>query len=274
MVGAEVTNQLDAAGFEVVGLDIADGHNVNDAGSVNRHIEGCSHVVHLAALTDEPDEPDLLLTESTGDCEHVMRKNVGGTSLLLGAAGRAGVERFVFLSKVSVPGCFMSRGTPRYLPIDDHHVDPHGPYAWSERSGEELCATFTRTTGTATIYLRAPGVINETNSAFICQARESNPESEWSPFWEYGAFIDVRDLAAAITVALAVRVLTGHHRLFVNADDISSSTENGPTLAGRLLPAVAFTKARVSIATSSQHSSTHPVLESYWIARRNTDGGR
>lgn len=239
MVGAEVAEQLTIAGFDVVGLDAADGDDVTDAAAVRRLIDGCCYVVHAAALDDEPDAPDPLLTASTGNREQVMRTNVGGTGLLLSEAARAGVTRCVFLSSVDVFGCFMGQGTPAYLPIDDElEVDPHGPYAWSKLAGEELCAAFTRSTGHPTVCLRAPGVINASNSAIIRLAREVNPDSEWSPYWEYGAFIDVRDLAAAVTAALTVAGLVGHHRVVINGDDISSATDDGPTLAARLLPGV------------------------------------
>lgn len=276
MIGAEVTNQLAAAGFDVVGLDIADGDDVNDPDTVSRLIDGCSHVVHAAALDDEPAEPDPLMTMSTGDCEQVMRTNVGGTSVLLAAAARAGVKRFVFLSSVDVFGCFMGTGTPAYLPIDDEHlVDPHGPYAWSKLAGEELCASYTRSTGQATICLRPPGVIDETKSALIRQARESTPESEWSPFWEYGAFIDVGDLAGAVTAALIIGGLTGHHRLLVNADDISSASDDGPTLADRLLPGVPFRRSarfdRDPFAALIDASTAHRVLD--WTPRHRWRSG-
>lgn len=270
MIGAEVMNQVAAAGFDVVGLDIADGDDLNDPDTVSRLVDGCSHVVHAAALDDETAEPDPLMTMSTGDCEQVMRTNVGGTSMLLAAAARTGVQRVVFLSSVDVFGCFMGTGTPGYLPIDDEHpVDPHGPYAWSKLAGEELCASHTRSTGQPTICLRPPGVIDQSKSAHIRQARANIPESEWSPFWEYGAFIDVRDLAGAVTAALTVGELTGHHRLVVNADDISSARDDGQALADRLLPGVPFRRNarfdRDRFAALIDASNAHRVLN--WAPR-------
>lgn len=240
-VGKEVTTQLATAGFDVVGLDLAYGNDLNDPETLRQLIDGCTHVVHAAALDDEPDASDPLAPPSTGSCEQVMRTNVGGTNRLLTAAAREGVERFVFISSVDVLGCFMGQGPPRYLPIDDKHpVDPRGPYAQSKLAGEQLCEAYTRETGRPTICLRAPGVITASNSALIRHARESNPEWEWSPYWEYGAFIDVRDLAAAVVAALTVSRVIGHHRVLINADDISSATEDGPTLAHRLQPEVHF----------------------------------
>lgn len=90
LVGTEVVEQLAGAGFEVVGLDIADGEDINDPQTVDRRVDGCAHVVHLAALDDEPAEPDPLITSSTGSCEQVLRTNVSAAALLLAAAARAG----------------------------------------------------------------------------------------------------------------------------------------------------------------------------------------
>lgn len=239
MVGRVVDEALRTFGFDVVGLDLVDGEDLMDSRAIGDRIRGCRFVVHLAALDEEPEERSELDPSSTGGTEQILRTNVGGTALLLGQATKAGVERVVFLSSVDVLGCFMGQGRPVYLPIDDQHpLDPQGPYAWSKLVGEELVATFTAATGAASICLRAPGVFDASMYDFIRAVRTENPESEWAPFWEYGAFLDVRDLASAIIAALTVPSLSGHHRLLVNANDISSATEDGPTLARRLLPDV------------------------------------
>ena len=242
LVGRAVVDTLREAGLIVVGLDLADGDDITDPATVTERIQGCVGVVHLAAVDDEPDQPDPLTPATVGGADQVMATNIGGTSHLLAAAAEVRVGRVVFMSSVDVLGCFMGQGSPRYLPIDDEHpVSPRGPYAWSKLAGEELCAAFTRSTGTPTVCLRPPGVFTADTYAFIRSAREKRPEVEWSPIWEYGAFIDVRDLAAAVAAALTVTQLDGHHRLLVCADDISSATHDSLTLAGRLLPDVPVT---------------------------------
>lgn len=239
LVGRALVPVLQQHGFEVVGLDLAEGADLLDPPTVRARLAGCRSVVHLAAVDDEPESPGPLDPPSTGDQEQVLRTNVGGTALLLAEAARAGVERVVLMSSVDVLGCFLGQGPPAYLPLDDAHpTDPRGPYAWSKLVAEELCATFTRATGAPSVCLRAPGVVDASTYAFLTRAREARPASEWSPVWEYGAFVDVEDLARAVLAALTTADLRGHHRLLVNADDISSRTEDGPTLAARLLPDV------------------------------------
>jgi UDP-glucose 4-epimerase len=242
LVGRAVEEALRAAGLIVVGLDLVDGDDVTEPVTVRARMHGCAGVVHLAAVDDAPDQPDPLTPATTGGIDEVMATNVGGTSQLLAAAADAGVNRVVFMSSVDVFGCFMGQGKPRYLPIDDHHpVSPRGPYAWSKLAGEELCAAFTRSTGAATVCLRPPGVFGPETYGFIRSARADRPESEWFPIWEYGAFLDARDLASAVVAALTVPGLSGHHRLVVCADDISSATDDSLTLADRLVPDVPVT---------------------------------
>ena len=234
-----MTPTLRDHGFEVVGLDLSDGADLLDLPTVRRRLHGCQFVVHLAAVDDEPAAPDPLTPASTGGTAQVLRTNVGGTALLLAESARAGVQRVVMLSSVDVFGCFMGQGEPAYLPLDDAHpTTPRGAYAWSKLAAEELCETFTHATSAPSVCLRSPGVFDEATYAFIKKARAEHPPSEWSPIWEYGAFIDVHDLAAAVAAALTRPDLHGHHRLLVNADDISSQSEDGPALAARLLPGV------------------------------------
>jgi len=64
----------------------------------------------------------------------------------------------------------------------------------------------------------------------------ADPASEWTPFWELGAFVDVRDVAAAVELALAVP-LSGHHRALLCAADIAAARP-APDMAARPAPSV------------------------------------
>lgn len=52
--------------------------------------------------------------------------------------------------------------------------------------------------------LRPPGIWTEDTYHDIEALRADRPPYEWSPFWEYGAFLDARDLATAIEQSLLV----------------------------------------------------------------------
>ncbi len=70
--------------------------------------------------------------------------------------------------------------------------------------------------------LRPPGVWSARTYGRIEALREERASYEWDPFWEYGAFIDVRDLSCACIAALTCR-LDGHATLLVAAPDITTS---------------------------------------------------
>jgi nucleoside-diphosphate-sugar epimerase len=84
--------------------------------------------------------------------------------------------------------------------------------------------------------LRPVAVWSQDTYRRIAEQRSASPSSEWDPVWEYGAFVDVRDVATAVQRALEVP-LSGAHRALLCAAEISGSA---PTLelVARLAPSV------------------------------------
>jgi nucleoside-diphosphate-sugar epimerase len=225
LIGRAVTARLREAGDHVVGFDRADGHDILDSAALARAAQGCAAIVHTAALLGRPwDKPD-----------DIMTVNVTGTWNALAAARAAGARRVVAFSSVNALGIFSGNGTPDYLPIDDAHpARATTAYGISKRLGEEMCRCFTLDTGIPTICLRPPWVSDANRKAAELARRAANPEAEWSPFWEYGAWVDVRDLADAVHLALRCPD-PGHMTALVVADDVASATPS-MELAARLLP--------------------------------------
>ena len=116
------------------------------------------------------------------------------------------------------------------------------PYGLSKRLGEDLCEGFTRRTGIATVCLRPVAVWDQARYGQIRDQWRTRPRSEWEPYWEYGAFVDVRDVAAAVGQALTVP-LEGHHRVLLCAAGIAA-TAPSLDLAARLAPARAGHRPR------------------------------
>lgn len=226
-IGGPVVDHLERLGHDVAGFDLADGDDLLDAVAVRRAAAGCAAIVHLGGIAHN----------SAGSPEQIMAVNVLGTWHVLLAAEAAAAERVVHFSSAQVFGTAEGEGLPDYLPIDDMHPRrATRPYGLSKLLTEDLCGGFTARTGIPTVSLRPVWVWNPGMYQRIEERWQADPSSEWEPFWEYGWFVDVRDVAAAVRQALTVP-LTGHHRMLLCASDIAA-TEPGMAIAGRIAPAV------------------------------------
>jgi len=226
-VGGPVAAHLAHLGHQIVGFDRVDGDDLLDSASVRRAADGCTAVVHAGALAHD----------SAGSPEDVVAVNVLGTWHVLLAAEAADVERVVYFSSGQVFGTANGERLPDYFPVDDAHPRrAMRPYGLSKCLAEDLCAGFTARTGVPTVALR-PAWVWDTGMYQRIEAQwRADPSSEWTPTWEYGQFVDVRDVAGAVQLALEVP-LAGHHRVLLCAADIAA-TEPSMTMAARLAPSV------------------------------------
>jgi nucleoside-diphosphate-sugar epimerase len=130
----------------------------------------------------------------------------------------------------------MGAGRLAYLPLDENHpAEPANAYGLAKLLCEEVCHLISTQSGMTIVCLRPPAIWRQEDYERIRKRRTEAPDSEWSPFWEYGAFIDVRDLAAAIVRANECPD-PGFARLLLCAGDISSSGETSRELVSRLTP--------------------------------------
>jgi len=118
--------------------------DIRDAGTVEDSISSFSPeaIIHLAARAGvRPSLEQPLLYEET---------NVRGTLVLLEAARKYGVAKFVFASSSSV------YGVANRVPFreDDHPNLPISPYAATKLAGEKLCFTYAHLYGIRTVCLR------------------------------------------------------------------------------------------------------------------------
>ena len=226
-VGVPVARHLAGLGYDIAGFDRVDGKDLLDPGQVKDAAAGCAAVVHLGALAHD----------TAGSPEQIMAVNVLGTWHILLAAQAAGAERVIHFSSAQVFGTAGGERLPDYFPLDDAHPRrATRAYGLSKCLAEDLCAGFTARTGIASVALRPVWVWQPGQYRRIEEQWRAEPESEHEPYWEYGAFVDVRDVATAVELALRVP-LTGHHRALLCAADIAAT---GPSLdmAARLAPDV------------------------------------
>jgi nucleoside-diphosphate-sugar epimerase len=226
-VGAAVTAHLERLGHSTVGFDRADGDDLRDFDAVRRATDGCEAVVHAGAIPHD----------NMGSPQDIMAVNVQGTWHVLLAAEAAGARRVVYFSSIQVFGTAEGERLPDYFPVDDAHPRrATRPYGLSKALAEDLCAGFTARTGIPTVALRPSWVWSPRWYAAIEERWRADPAAEWSPTWEWGQFIDVRDVAAAVRLSLE-QPLSGHHRALLCAADIAAS-EPALAMAARFAPSV------------------------------------
>ena len=230
-VGAPVTAFLRSRGFEVAGFDRLDGADLLDLAAVRRAAAGCAAIVHLGALAHD----------TAGSPEQIMAVNVLGTWNVLLAAEEAGVARVICSSSAQVFGIAEGERLPDYFPVDDAHPRRAvRPYGLSKRLGEDLCEAFTSRTGIPTVSLRLVHVGRPGRTARSRTGGRGSP-LRMGALLEYGAFVDIRDVATAVRAALTVP-LRGHHRALLCVGRLAA-TAPAMELAARLAPDVPFTDA-------------------------------
>jgi nucleoside-diphosphate-sugar epimerase len=224
-IGKLVENELRTSGHTVVGYDLSSGFDVLNQRDLISSSQGCETIIHLAAIE----------TENSLD---TIRTNLVGTLNVLNTCKDLSIKRLVFMSSVDSLGIFQGEDIPKYLPIDDQYpCHPKKVYSISKKLSEELCADFADKHMMDIISLRAPGVWSEETYGYIKNKRKENPEFEWSPYWEYGAFIDVRDLATAIRYSVE-KDIHGFHNLLIASNDITTSGLTTMELVKKIHPTV------------------------------------
>lgn len=207
-LGRSVGARLASEGFDVREFDLARGDDVLDLPGVLRAADGCSAIVHLAAIPHD----------DAGTPEAIMATNVLGTWHVLLAARAVRAERIVHLSSAMALGIFQSSVLPDVLPIDDHHAArPVSPYSVSKWLGEILCATVSADDGPLTVCLRSTRIVSPDDRAQVGAEVEARVAAR-DPICDYAAWIDLRDVADAVRLALTAP-LSGHVTCLLAADD-------------------------------------------------------
>ncbi len=159
-IGSHTVAQLCAAGHQVRVLDdLSTGFRANlhglpaelivgsitDRPTVQRVMQGCSHVIHLAAIPGvQASVDDPALSDLT---------NVNGTVTVFDAARAAGVQRVVYASSCAVYGQTEGRAV---LEGDPHR--PASPYAAAKAADELYGAVFSETFGLSCVGMRYQNV--------------------------------------------------------------------------------------------------------------------
>ena len=134
-VGRHLSAYLRAKGFEVKGLDITKGSDLQGDVSDQDYIfnvlskESFDAIIHLAALAD--------IRKTTEDPYNTYKVNCFGTLNLLELASRKNVERFLYASSANVYGVPADRPATEATPFN-----PRLPYDYSKVVSETLVRSF------------------------------------------------------------------------------------------------------------------------------------
>jgi nucleoside-diphosphate-sugar epimerase len=112
-----------------------------EAGVADRAVEGCTYVLHQAALPSVP--------RSVKDPLTSHRSNVDASLQVLLAARRHGVRRLVYAGSSSAYG-----NTPVLPKREDMKTNPLSPYALQKLVAEQYCVLFTKLYGLETVTTR------------------------------------------------------------------------------------------------------------------------
>ena len=228
LVGSAAVRALRDSGHSVAEYDLHDAQDILQGPTLRATMRGCDAVLHAAAL----------LGRQGDDRDQIMNVNLQGTWSVLSAAREVGVRRVAFVSSVDALGLFKGERAPDYLPLDDEHPGyPRTPYAISKHLAEQMCRFESEAEALSVICLRPPGVWSESTYGWILAQRAKRPEFEWDPFWEYGAFIDLRDLGRACVRSIECE-FEGFSCVAVASSDITTSGRTSRELAAFVHPTV------------------------------------
>lgn len=224
-VGSYVAEALQQKHCDVTGCDIKDGYDIRDYRSLRDRATDCEVIIHLAAVDND-------------DTSEIVDTNIIGTINVLNIYRELNISKLIFMSSVDSLGIFQGEGKPKYLPIDDEYpCHPDKPYSLSKYINERLCNYYFSLCNRPILCIRAPGIWNEETYETIIKRRKERPGYEWDPYWEYGAFIDVRDLSEAIYKSVIVD-FAGFHCYLIAADDITTSGKTSKELVDFIYPGI------------------------------------
>jgi UDP-glucose 4-epimerase len=243
--------------------------SILDRELVARAVQGVDIIFHLAAMVSVPVSVQKPLA-----CVEV---NTTGTIVLLEAAARAKVKKFIFSSSAAIYG-----NNPAVPKIETMTPEPESPYASTKLDGEFYCRMFAREAGLPAVCLRYFNVFGPRQNprsqyaaavpVFIDRALKNEPLTIHGDGTQTRDFIFVKDVAAAnahfalnspatgvfnvasgqaITInelAETIRRLAGSRSKIVHAatrtgDVKHSVADTGKLRAAGFVPATAFADA-------------------------------
>ena len=195
-------------------VDITDFGQVMAALSAidDRVTEKITGIVHLGAIASPGEAPNHV----------IFQTNTVSTYNMFEAARQLGVRNVVWASSETVFGVPYPKG-PVYAPVDEEVLRPETAYALSKLMGEKMAEQFCRWDAKQKIVgLRFSNVIEPEGYAAFSDF-DKNPRSRHFNLWTY---IDARDGAQAVRLALEAKLTGAHVFGIANAESVMSRSND------------------------------------------------
>ncbi|MGW8483004.1 NAD-dependent epimerase/dehydratase family protein [Microbacterium sp. NPDC055903] len=240
-LGRVVARELRAAGYEVIGMDVAGtrgpdfvqvdltdyGQVVDALAAVGDRHDGIDAVVHLGAIPAPGIRSDVA----------TFHNNMPATFNVFWAAVRLGIQRIVYASSETVLGLPFDVPPP-YIPVDEEYpARPESVYSLVKTLEEQLATELVRWHPEVSITaLRFSNVMVPEDYAAFADFDADARLRKWN-LWGY---IDARDGAQAVQRALEVAE-PGFDRFIIAAADTVMSRPNAELIA-EVFPGVPVTR--------------------------------
>jgi nucleoside-diphosphate-sugar epimerase len=234
-------------------VDLTDfGQTVEALSGIDERVSNVSAVVHLAAIP----APGLATNSVTFSTNTISTYNV------FEAARQLRVKNVVWASSETVLGLPFDTPPP-YVPIDEEYPGrPESAYSLSKLVGEEMAKQFCRWDPEMKIIgLRFSNIMEPDDYARFASFQDDARKRKWN-FWGY---IDARDAAQAIRLALEAKITGADVFIIANADTVME--RDNQTLLREVFPGVphkrsfdpnesllAIEKARAILGYKPNHS--------------------
>jgi nucleoside-diphosphate-sugar epimerase len=222
--GRACVKDLMEQGFDVTSIDVAPpadprvrfsraditdfGQAIAALSMIDERVAKVTGVVHLAAIR----APGLAPNHVT------FSVNMMSTYNIFEAARQLGIKNLVWASSETVYGIPYPNG-PAYVPVDEAIEQPQTAYSLSKLLGEKMAEQFCRWDPELKIVgLRFSNVMDPEDYERF-PSFDADPRSRHWNLWTY---IDARDAAQAIRLALQAKLTGAHVFGIANADSVMS----------------------------------------------------
>jgi nucleoside-diphosphate-sugar epimerase len=179
---------------------------------IDERVEKVTGVVHLGALA----APGLATNHVTFSVNTISTYNI------FEAARQLGIRNVVWASSETVFGIPYPKG-PQYVPVDEEVERPETAYSLSKLVGEKMAEQFCRWDAkTKIVGLRFSNVMEPQDYANF-PGFDKDAKSRRFNLWTY---IDARDAAQAIRLALEAKLVGAHIFGIANADSVMSKAND------------------------------------------------